>query len=140
MSVLSASKGEVVVRVVKVSFLSLFTFEISFAIVWMIVGVSWIVSGDDLLLKSSVGAAINPGWRYLWATLYLIGAPLGLVGMYKRDARLRVAGLIFLTSGLLANGIAAITLTPELRDLTFFVWAGAGIARIVDLVRGKTRG
>jgi threonine/homoserine/homoserine lactone efflux protein len=113
-------------------------FEPATAFVWFITALSWLVDPETTAAHSPVAGGSYIVFHYYWASLYVIAAPMIWMGVARKKPAYRMAGLILLGTGLVMNGVAALSGTLEPRDLNYFVFAAACFFRVYDLFRCKT--
>lgn len=114
-------------------------FELAVALTLALLGAVWAPDIGESPLHSPVGRQVLP-WQDIWSAMYLCGAVLVFVGIPRRRCQWRLAGLVLLTTGLLMEGVAAMSFAVSLRAVVYFVFATACAGRAVALLVGHLRG
>lgn len=119
-----------------------YIFELATAVVYMLVGVTNIIS-PQAAVHTSVGRTVPP-FDTVWSLLYMLGAACVVTGILKPFPALRVAGLTLLGTGLLMQTAAALTFAVQPRAFSPFVYAAACFARAYMvsrlIIRTNSRG
>lgn len=103
-------------------------FELAVMVAFLFVGLALLLV-PGAAERSPVGRTLE-GWQPVWATLYVIGCPTTIVGLFRGSARLRVAGLALAGGGMVMQGVAAVTFAPrDPRTFSYLVFAVACILR-----------
>lgn len=107
-------------------------FELAVAVSWATVGVTYLTDGDALT-RSPVGRNVG-AWSVAWSILYIVAGVLVIYGVL-RSVRVRVAGLVLLSTGLAMQTVAVASFEPDLRVAVYTVYAVAAASRAVLLFR-----
>lgn len=103
-------------------------FEVTAAIGWFLVGLTYLTSGQAVI-ASPVGQVAHP-FDVIWSAGYVIAGPVILAAIIRRSTPLRVAGLSLLSAALLMQWVAAMYGGGvEPRDFVYLLYAGACILR-----------
>jgi hypothetical protein len=107
-------------------------FELAVALSWVLVGLSIIPDRQSATTHSLIGHSLGI-FTTAWSVLFVVGGALVIWGITMHSFRARIAGLTLLSSGLLMEGIAALTVRLEPRVFVYFVYAGACAFRALHL-------
>lgn len=104
-------------------------FEISVAVVWFLVGLSYVAAPQYTALHSPLARPFGI-WEWVWSGMYLVAGPAVVWGVWRRELGLRVGGLILLTTGLTIQFVGALTAPIGFRTFTYLTYAGACAAKL----------
>lgn len=114
-------------------------FELAVAASWILVGLSFIPSPTDTAAHSPVGRNLGT-FQVVWSVLFIVGGTMVVVAVLRRLLGVRVAGLALLATGLLMEGVGALTFEPSPRVLVYFVYCVACSTRAIVLTLEQRRG
>lgn len=114
-------------------------FELAVAISWMLVGMSFIPNPTDTAAHSPVGRNLGV-FAVVWSIMFIAGGLLVVWGVLRSVLGVRVGGLLLLATGLMMEGIGALTFEPSPRVLVYFVYCLACLARGIGLTMEQRRG
>lgn len=83
-------------------------FELAMSMAYFFVGIAWLAD-PTVPERSPIGQAVDH-WSVFWSTLYVIGAPAVVIGLWRGQAQIRAFGLILLATGALMQIIALLAL------------------------------